>query len=1671
MPYGATVLGDSFYFAANDGIHGMELWKSDGTVAGTEMVKDINVGGSESAPHLHPSIVVGQTLFFIANDGIHGRELWKTDGTLSGTTMVKDFSAGSASSNIWWTHLHVVNDTLYIDVAGKLWKTDGTESGTVMVNPTGQWSSSHFHAAVGEFLYVGADDGIHGVELWKTDGTEAATSLVKDISVGSNTSAATGAFVVGETVFFVANDGVHGRELWKTDGTSSGTTMVKDIYAGSSDSWTNIAWADNGTLFFWADDGIHGRELWKTNGTEDGTLLVKELFPGAVGTGIFSYDALIGDTYYFATTNNFEDQELWKSDGTAEGTVSVWDPYPNDEYEQGGFNYNYDVLIEGMVAVGDTLFLGALDPHTDTDGQQHELWMSDGTEQGTVLVADIYPGPRGSNPYYLTAFGDMLVFTADDGVHGRELWGLQMAVAPIVDIGEYSTIDEDTPWTRTGTFVDPDDVVWPVSTVNYGDGGGEVPLTLNSDKTFQLSHVYETPGIYPVTVSIQDESGGWGRQTILVMVNDVVGPSPFIILDPVGTTNTPTIIWQQAADATSYDLVVSEFPDLSNPIQQYPGVTNMSITLETLPDGDYYIGVTAYDGLGHPTAATNQGLQFVVDTQTTGPRAHAGGPYVEFEGQNVMLDGTRSSQDQYPIVLYEWDLDYDGITFDPDATGESLAVFQTDNATRTIALRVTDSQNNTDIATTVLQVQNVAPSVDAGGNVTVMVDEEWVFSGLFSDPGTDDSHSITWEFGDGQTASDTLISAHSYAVAGVYTARLTVADDDGGQDDDELLVAVGVPVVNVPNGGGFVDILVDGTDLVVADQTGELLREELSLLSGLVVNGSSDSETFRLNIDGWLPTSLPDGLWLLAGEGSGDDDTLQLEGSTPVANYACEVRGPESGLITLDGRKIEFMEFEPIIDNLNVANRSFVGTAGDDVIYIESDAVAGRSLIHDNGNSHFESINMLNPTASLAVNAGEGADEVIVQQSASGWEAELIVQGGGGDDRIEATGSTVSVALFGNDGNDVLIGGDADDEISGGDGDDSLVGGEGADQVEGGAGNNQVLLTMDDHFTATEGELFTLYTVLSGDPNLLTQWEVDFGDGTSASGQVTSTGWISAPHVYADDGAYQLTVRVTASGGAITEQSSTVEVANVVPITQLAGAAANDEGAEYTLYLSAVDPGLDTISAWHVIWGDGTEEVVPGNPESVTHVYADGPNACTISATATDEDGTWTVQNTIAVTVGNVTPSVALGGAEAAYLGSVYKLTLGEVSDPGADTVTQYIIHWGDDSTDMVVSAGEVTHVYNSAGNVAITIDLVDEDGTHLEVARKMVDVYDVAEALQNVTVSPKISATGLVTLRGDLDASQLPAGTALVVNWGDGNSQTFSYAAGTTAFSETHTYAGGGYFVIEAALQFQDQELSTASVTAAVTGVALRDGQLQIVGTTGRDDVLVGRLFNQLFVTSNLISSWLHTLLFDYDDVSDIEMSLGAGADDAVVTSNITRNALIRGGAGADRLKGGSGNDILLGDAGNDLLVGGMGRDILIGGVGSDCIYGDWHDDILIAGQTSWDANDRALLSILDEWSRPDLDYDSRVNNLRGASHSLFADRRNGDYYLSVDGSGAAGQATVFNDYEKDTLTGGAGQDWFLANLYNGEGQREKKDKITDLDDEEYADDLEFILETGEED
>src|SRR5205085_1795239 len=115
-----------------------------------------------------------------------------------------------------------------------------------------------------------------------------------------------------------------------------------------------------------------------------------------------------------------------------------------------------------------------------------------------------------------------------------------------------------------------------------------------------------------------------------------------------------------------------------------------------------------------------------------------------------------------------------------------------------------------------------------------------------------------------------------------------------------------------------------------------------------------------------------------------------------------------------------------------------------------------------------------------------------------------------------------------------------------------------------------------------------------------------------------------------------------------------------------------------------------------------------------THTYADGPNTRAITVDLVDEDGTFKIgRASCREQVDNVAPTIAISGAANVNEGSLYSLTLGAVTDPGADTVTSYVVHWGDGNDDTYGSNGVKTHTYADGPNTrAITVDLVDEDGT-----------------------------------------------------------------------------------------------------------------------------------------------------------------------------------------------------------------------------------------------------------------------------------------------------------------------------------------------------------------------
>jgi ELWxxDGT repeat protein len=188
-----AVLNGVSYFAADDGIHGTELWKSDGTASGTTMVKDVYPGNSSS--NVHDITVSGNKIYFAANDGVHGLELWVTDGTRTNTKIVKDIYGGSVGSSP--AYLIDGDGELYffvnnILIGDELWKSDGTKKGTVKIasffTPDfnySQYGNQLTYVNGRLFFAMNGGSGFYyygDQELWTSDGTLAGTFLVKQIN-------------------------------------------------------------------------------------------------------------------------------------------------------------------------------------------------------------------------------------------------------------------------------------------------------------------------------------------------------------------------------------------------------------------------------------------------------------------------------------------------------------------------------------------------------------------------------------------------------------------------------------------------------------------------------------------------------------------------------------------------------------------------------------------------------------------------------------------------------------------------------------------------------------------------------------------------------------------------------------------------------------------------------------------------------------------------------------------------------------------------------------------------------------------------------------------------------------------------------------------------------------------------------------------------------------------------------------------------------------------------------------------------------------------------------------------------------------------------------------------------------------------------------------------------
>lgn len=410
-PYGFVASSRFVYFAATDAAHGTELWRTDGTAAGTQLVLDASPGTASGVPHdvaarsldastdlvvfaaRHPQS--GEEPHVFREGGAKGllKNLFTPDGT-QGSDPSRYFE--HPSGEVWFTTR--VNSSF-----DYLWRTDGTSAGTarvqgVLTSPTEIVSTDDWNG------YFSAYHRNRGVELWVTDG-KTAPKIVKDLYPGRPGSNPRDLAVCAGRLFHAATDPDHGEELCREG------EHLFDLVPGKASSRPRDLVRAGNFLFFSASSATRGRELWayQWRGKPGARpYLVRDIRPGAASSDPRSLVAF-RNRVYFTADDGVHGRELWRSVGNGSQTILVKDVQPGAGSGVTGELYS----------TGNVLFFVGDDGTTG-----RELWLSNGfSGAGTRLVADMRPGSAGLDPKEITPVHfDRVAFVGDDGVHGEELW-------------------------------------------------------------------------------------------------------------------------------------------------------------------------------------------------------------------------------------------------------------------------------------------------------------------------------------------------------------------------------------------------------------------------------------------------------------------------------------------------------------------------------------------------------------------------------------------------------------------------------------------------------------------------------------------------------------------------------------------------------------------------------------------------------------------------------------------------------------------------------------------------------------------------------------------------------------------------------------------------------------------------------------------------------------------------------------------------------------------------------------------------------------------------------------------------------------------------------------------------------------------------------------------------
>ena len=851
------------------------------------------------------------------------------------------------------------------------------------------------------------------------------------------------------------------------------------------------------------------------------------------------------------------------------------------------------------------------------------------------------------------------------------------------------------------------------------------------------------------------------------------------------------------------------------------GVTLESIELSTLPqhgtvvrnptDGKItytpnsdYVGTDSFTYLGiDADGQVSNSATINITVNNVAPKIESIViPPTVKEGQNIPLSATAKDGNSSNNLTYTWNF---GDGSNP-ISGRDVTYTYKDNGNYNVTLSVTDKDGGTTEQTSLVKVDNVAPTV----NITAPVTDPSTGSGQrinqggtlsfgvsYTDPGILDTHTITWNFGDG-TAPVTGVTnpSHLFTTAGTNNVSVTITDNDGASTTQSMQIAVAnvAPTIN-------------SIDIPTNINEGQLVQ-----LTATATDAGNDALTYNWYING---------------------ATTPIVGQT--INYAFADNGvypiklnviDSNGAITIQSVNVTVENVAPIIVNIVKPDRinegepvQFRGVAtdvgiNDTLTYIwnfgdSTPLVSGQNVTHifaDNGN-YSVSLRVTDKDGAFAtqtvavkvdnvapiiasitqpptVKEGESVSFTATATDA-GIEDTLTYNWNFGDNTPTASGQNATHTFIDNGNYDVIL----------------------TVTDKDGAATTQTVVAKVDNVAPTivnivkpttikEGEAVS-FKATATDPGIkdTLTYSWNFGDNTAlVNGQ-------NVNHTFADNGTYNVVLTVTDKDGSTTNQTVVVKVDNVAPsIASIAKPTTIKEGESVAFAATVTDPGiLDTLTySWN--FGDSTQ---PAIGQNVNHTFADNGNY-NVVLTVTDKDGGIATQ-TVVAKVDNVAPTIvsiiqptAIKEGESAAFSAT-------ATDPGIlDTLT-YSWNFGDNT--QSTNGQNATHVFADNGTYNVVLTVTDKDGgTSTQTVLAKVD-----------NVAPTIVS---ITKPNQINEGQSVAFSATATDPGIKDTLTYSWSFGdnTTPVvgqNVNHTFADNGNYNV--VLTVTDKDGGTTSQTVAV--------------------------------------------------------------------------------------------------------------------------------------------------------------------------------------------------------------------------------------------------------------